>query len=269
MNVLPQAASVAEFLALMNPVLAGLPRFGTALLVLPLLPNAVVPKRLRAGIVLALVLFAYPMLAATVDTAGWGIERWVPYVLKESLVGAMVGYAFGMLLWALSAVGELIDVQAGFNNAQIFDPFAGHPAGPVSVLTGQLGVMLLVALGGFHVFLQLLYESLRLWPPASFQPVLGAAFKDLAITTSGSLLELAARLAAPLIGALLIVELGIGLVNRAAPQLNAFYFALPVKALTALLVLALLLAHWADVLRVRFAGSDSVLPALDRVWRAP
>ena len=261
--------AIVDLLALARPVLAGLPRFGAALLFLPLLPNAVVPKRLRAGIAIALVLFAYPMLAATVVTTGWGLDRWILYVLKESLIGAAIGYAMGVVLWALAAVGELIDVQAGFNNAQIFDPFAGHAAGPVSVLTSQLGIMLFVAFGGLQVFLQLLYESLRLWPPASFQPELSAAFRDLAVSTSGSLLELAARLAVPLIGALLIVELGIGLINRAAPQFNAFYFALPVKALAALLVLVLLLGHWVDVVRARLESSEGLLQMLDRVWRVP
>ena len=263
------APDLAALVSLAHPLLAGLPRFGMAVLVLPLLPTSLVPKRLRSGLIIALALPAYPLLASTMPASDWSSGQWMVYALKEAAIGALIGYAMGLLLWGLTCVGELIDTQAGFNNAQIFDPFAGHPAGPVSVLLTQLGMLLFVAFGGLQVFLQLVYESLRLWPPASFYPDLGLpTLRDLAIATSGGLLELATRLAAPVIAVLLIVELGIGLVNRAAPQLNAFYFALPVKALAALLMLALCLSYIVDVVRLQIDASQTLLQPLDGIWRA-
>ena len=53
------------------------------------------------------------------------------FVVKEMFVGALIGYAFSMLLWVMTAIGELMDVQSGFTNAQIFDPFGNHPKGPL------------------------------------------------------------------------------------------------------------------------------------------
>lgn len=268
MNASAPLTELAGLVTLVHPLLAGLPRMGMALLVIPLLPAGLIPRRLRGGLIIALALPVYPLLASTMPAVDWSAGQWMAYVLKESCIGALIGYSMGLLLWALTCAGELIDVQAGFNNAQIFDPFAGHPAGPVSVLMTQLGVLLFVALGGLHVFLQLLYESLQLWPPSSAYPDLGlAGLRDLAASGSGSLLELATRLAAPVIAVLLIVELGIGLINRAAPQLNAFYFAMPIKAVAALLMLALCLAHLVDVFRSQIEASQGLLEPLDRVWQ--
>jgi type III secretion protein T len=87
------------------------------------------------------------------------------------------------------------------------------------------------------------------------------------VATSGSLLEVAVRFAAPVIGVLLLIELGIGLINRAAPQIDAFYFSMPIKAVTALLVLALLLTHLADVVKQSVDDSRTLLPKLDSVLR--
>lgn len=259
---------LASVVVLAQPLLASLPRVGMALLVLPLLPRSVVPRRLRSGIVIALALPVYPLVSGAMPEVDWSFVTWTLFAAKELLIGALIGYAMGLLLWAMACVGELVDVQAGFNNAQIFDPFGGHPAGPMTVLLMQLGLMLFVAVGGLHVFLQLLYESLLLWPPASFYPDLaGSGLRDHAIEASAGLLELATRLAAPVIAVLLIVELGIGLVNRAAPQINTFYFAMPVKALAALLMLALVLAFLVDVFQQRLATSQQLLEPIDKAWR--
>jgi type III secretion protein T len=178
-----------------------------------------------------------------------------------------VGYAVGIILWAIAAIGDLIDLQSGFQNAQIFNPFAGQPGGPFGALLTQIGVLLFIGYGGLHVFLQLLFESLLLWPPASFTPDLSNAVRDFSIATSGTFLEIATRLAAPVIGVLLIVELGIGLINRAAQELNTFYFSMPIKALTAILMLALMLSHLVDVVRAAIGESSGLIQKLDSVWR--
>lgn len=267
MNLQALAGDSGGVTALFLPLLAGMPRFAAAFLVLPLMTRAIVPRQIRIAFVLILVLVAYPGLAVSLPVMDWNLWQWVAFVPKEMFIGGLIGYAMGMVLWTLTAVGELLDTQAGYTNARIFDPYGNHAAGPLSVLMSQLGVLLFVGFGGLQVFMQLLYESLVLWPPASFYPDLSGAVRDFAIATSGTLLEVAARLAAPVLGALLLIELGIGVINRAAPQLNAFYFSMPIKAVAGLLVLALLLSHLVDVVRQQMSDSQGLLPTLDRVWR--
>ncbi|MES2888915.1 MAG: type III secretion system export apparatus subunit SctT [Pseudomonadota bacterium] len=261
------AADIPSLFVHAHPVLMGLPRIGAALLVLPLMPNAVVPRLVRAGVAMVFVLSAYPMLAQSVAGLNWDAAQWMAFVLKEGFIGAMIGYAMGMLLWALGAVGAIIDTQAGYNNAQIFDPFGGHTQGPLSILLTQFGVFLFMCFGGLQVFLQLLYESLQLWPVNAFTPSLGPVFRDLAIQSSTSLLELATRLSAPVIGALLVVELGVGLLNKLAPQLNTYFFAMPLKGLAAMLVLVLMMSHLLDVFTRQIVGSQGIVKALDAAWR--
>ena len=267
MNSVESSGVFSQLIAALYPALAAMPRFGTAFLILPLMVKAVFPRQIRIGFLVVIVLVAYPHMAVNFSSTDWKLAQWLGFILKEAFVGGLIGYAVGLGLWALTAVGELIDVQAGMTNAQIFDPFGQHPAGPFSVLMSQIGVLLFLSFGGLHVFLQLLYESLLLWPPASFIPDISGSFKELAVATSGTLLEVAVRIAAPVIGILLLVELGVGLINRAAPQINAFYFSMPIKAITALMVLALLLTHLVDVVRQSVDESKLLLPKLDRVLR--
>lgn len=267
MNLAAESLSLNDLSAHIAPLLAALPRFIAAFAVLPLLRPAVVPLHVRNGLMLVLAILAYPGMEAPFARIDWSLWQWAGFALKEVFIGATIGYTMAIALWALGAVGELMDVQAGFANAQIFDPFGGHAGGPFSLLMSQLGVLFFIGFGGLHVMLQLLYESLLLWPPASFTPELSKAFGDLAIGASGSVLEWAARLASPVIGALLLVDFGLGLINRAAPQFNAFYFSMPVKALVSLLVVALMLAHLVDVVRPMMVDdAHQWMPNLDRAW---
>jgi type III secretion protein T len=63
------------------------------------------------------------------------------------------------------------------------------------------------------------------------------------------------------------VEIGIGLINRVAQQLNAFYFSMPIKGVIAALMLAILVSFWADALRDHITGWSRLLPAWDAAWR--
>jgi type III secretion protein T len=264
----PNPNSISEMITVSYPLLAGLPRFGAAFMVLPLVAGKIIPKQIKMGVLIVLVMVAYPHLALSFSVVNWGISDWLLFVVKETFIGALIGYSMAVVLWTMTMIGEMIDMQSGMNNSQIFNPFEGRQSSAFSVLLTQIGVLLFVGFGGLHVFLQLLYESLILWPPASFQPNITGALKDFSLLTSGSMLETSVRLVSPVIYVLLLVEIGIGLLNRAASQLEAFYFSMPIKAVTALLVLVLLLSHLTDVVRQSFNESRQLLPIIDKTLRS-
>ncbi len=267
MSVTFQPDEISSWQTLAFPVVATFPRFLAAFLVMPFFTEATVPRPIRVGVMLVLVLVAYPAAPVSFVTANWNVWTWIAFLGKEFLVGALIGYAMAVILWALSSVGELIDQQVGFGSAEIFNPFGGSSSGPMTLLLSQIGVLLFVSLGGLQVLLQLLYESLILWPPGSFTPDMGAPLREFAVSASNSVLETATRLAAPVIAALLLVELGIGLVSRLAPQVDSFFFSMPIKAVVGLLIVALLMAHLTDVAREHFEGSADLLHGITQTWK--
>jgi type III secretion protein T len=266
-SVIDVSAVLTESITLAKPLLAGYPRALAMLYVLPLFPQQSFPLLVRNGIALALLAGVYPMLAAHMPPPSWSTPEWLSYTLKESFIGFVIGYSIGALFWAMESVGALIDNQAGMNNANIFDPFGGHQGGPYAAFVMQLAVVTFVLLGGLPLLAALLYESFTLWPMRSFVPTLGEGYKDLALQGFALEASLVIKLVAPILIVLVVIEMGIGLINRVASELNAFYFSIPIKAVTAALLVALLLSFWVDVLRDGVRQLSQLMPNWNLVWR--
>jgi type III secretion protein T len=247
------------------PLLLSMPRVLTAAIVAPLFPPALFPVLLRNTVTMSLALAVYPYVAANMPPPPYEVTIWIGLMAKEMLLGSLIGVAVGALFWAMESAGELVDLQVGTMNAVIFDPFGRHQAGPFALLMGRLAIAFFVACGGLYMFVSLLFESFRLWPLGSFQPDF-ARFVDLGGAALGSLAELAVRFAAPLILLLALIDLGFGLVNRAVPQLNVFFFTMPIKGALAALMLALFLVFLADIASSQIEQLGTVL---ERIGHAP
>jgi type III secretion protein T len=234
------------FWNILAPMLAALPRVGAAVTVAPLFPASLFPALLRSTIVVSLSLCLYPHMAAHMPPTMVPL-MWLALIGKEAFVGALIGFAVGTLVWVFESVGSMIDFQIGLSNAQIFDPFGGHDAGPISGLMMRLGVILFVVGGGLQVFASLLFESFHLWPMDSFYPSVSERLADFAGVSLGSIAEMIVRLAAPVILVLALIDLGFGLVNRVVPQLSVFFFTMPIKGALAALMIAVYLSYLSDV----------------------
>ncbi len=246
------------------PTLAAVPRIGAAVTVAPLFPTSLFPMLLRSAICVALSLCLYPHMAAHMP-ADMSPLLWLALIAKEVLIGALLGVAVGAFVWVFESVGAVIDYQIGFSNAEVFDPFGGHDTGLLGRFMTRLGVVLFLVGGGLQTFASLLFESFHLWPVASFYPSLTERLADFAGGSVRTLTELTVRLAAPAVLLLALVDLGFGLVGRVVPQLNVFFFTMPLKGALAALMFALYLSYLADVV----AGQMSGLPGwLERLQPA-
>jgi type III secretion protein T len=232
-----------------------LPRLLTIFATVPFFSGQMVSGGVRAGLVAILVIFVSPVVD---DVQSLSLGLWVLIAAKESLIGLMLGLGFGVFVWALQSVGDFIDFQTGSGNAAFFDPVAGHENGPTGQFLGWLAITLFISAGGLLAMLGVIVDSYLLWPVTSFFPEPGGLLEEFAIRQGDTLFTWIVKLAAPVLFVLLLVELGIGLVGRTAPQLNVFIVTQPVKSLLATLMMILLLHYVYESLQV-FLQPDNVV----------
>lgn len=203
----------------------------------PVLGHLRFPVRMRVGLAVALTLLIAPTLPPVPAVAPASLEGlWIMAV--QFAVGLAIGFAVQLVFTAVEIAGELMGIQMGLGFALLYDP---QSRAQVPVLGQFLGVLATLTFLGMNGHLQLVSVLVE-----SFQhiPMSGAQAPNLAqLVTSWStfILRAGVLLSLPVVAALLIANLALAVLTRAAPQLNIFAVGFPLTLSAGLLALLLAL----------------------------
>ena len=230
-----------------------LPRILTTFTVLPIFSRQAIPGMARTGLAMSLALFAYPIVAVGAPSEDLSLVVGLGVLVKEAFLGSIIGFSAAVLFWAIEGVGFFIDNSRGASMASSIDPMTGSQTSPFGILfTLALTVIFFVG-GGFLFFLAALYESYGFWPVFSFSPEMSPDGALFFLGMLDRLVGLVVFMAAPVIVAMFMSEIGLALISRFAPQLNVFFLSMPVKSAVGLFVLVvyagILLGYFGDELR--------------------
>jgi type III secretion protein T len=230
------------------PLVVAAPRLFGFWLGFPMFGQHTVPELVRGGVTLAFALFCWPITAGNMPDPRPSDYQWLFIVPKELLIGYFFGVILGLVVWALESAGTIIDTQTGTNNAAQMDPNAGAPLGPTGVFLRQYAVALLLTSGFFGQYLVLVMQSMVVWP--WFKPWPDTQLFTQVFMNSRSALYWGEtlRFVVPVMFALLLTELGLGLINRATPSFDVYRLGMPVKSLVAAFVLTITVVFWAEAL---------------------
>jgi type III secretion protein T len=180
------------------------------------------------GIVLRLpMLLALAMLPQQV---GWPAPL-LPAICVEAATGVALGLLLGTIFHAAAAAGAILDQQGGYSSAAIYDPHFQHEAAIFETMFSQFAALTLFTGPGLPLLFGYFADAWVLWPPGRLHPDLSDVFRNLALRDlPGSLTE-GVRLASPLLGLALLIDLAFGLMSRHARRLNPFATARSVKAM--------------------------------------
>ena len=190
-----------------------------------------IPAPVKIGLAAALALPVAPRLAA--DPPSLETAPLVGAVLFQVGVGLGLGFLTSLLFGAVQAAGDLIDLFGGFTIAQAYDPLSNSSSALFGRFYQLLATVLLFALDGHLLLVRGFMTSFRAL--AATPPPLDD-LSALAVDHLGLFVVAAIEIAAPLLGALFLAEVALGLLARAAPQMNVFVIGFPFKILLTLLL---------------------------------
>ncbi len=219
------------------------------------------PSLLRTAVALALVVALEP-LAASVAPPLPGALGLAGLAVREALVGAVFAVVAALPLHALGWFGGLVDAWRGAGQGEVGLP-DGERASPLGALASLLGVALFVTLGGHRLALASFAEGLVRAPVGGTMDVDGLRAAALgAARLVGDALAFAAALAAPAALAIVLVEVALGLIARAAPQIPMFFAGMPLRAAVGLGAVLLSLSLAVERLPAAFRAAVSAAGAL-------
>ena len=210
-------------------MLAGV-RMTAFIVIAPPFSYNAIPARVKAMLGIGLALAVSPTV--TPGYASLGTAEFFGALVLELLVGALLGFLVLIVFSAVQGAGHLIDLFGGFQLAQGFDPQTMVNGAQFSRLFHMTALALLFASDGYQLILLGLTRTFEALPIGGGIDLSSPA--EAMVTGVSEMFLAAVQIAGPLLVVLFLADVGLGLLTRAAPALNAFAMGFPLKILITL-----------------------------------
>lgn len=192
----------------------------------PVFGAAVVPVPLKVLLGLVFSMIVFPTISfQNVDMIAI-TDQIIFMAIRELLIGLFLGFLMRMFFFAVSVAGEIISVTMGLASAQLFNPAMGTSSNVVEQFQVLLATLFFLAMNGHHLFIAGIAQSFELVPIA----VVGiktAGFMEIA-EMGQQILLLGLKMSAPILVSIFIVNVAMGILGKAVPQINVLVTSMPV-----------------------------------------
>lgn len=239
-------SEILQWLARAAPVAL---RIGGLLIFAPFLGDRAIPNRIKAGLLIVLTALLVPVMPE--QPALTGPVDWARMVLSEGLVGLLMALSLSAVFEGMQFAGQLSGIQLGLSLATLFDPQSEADSPALSVFYNLITLLFFLQLDIHHWVLRALSRSFDYLPVGSLvaTPLVSREL----VRVVGSLFVLGIQIAAPVLLATMMIDLVLGFLSKASPQLPVLLFGIPVKNLTGYALLMAAVTLWPGILERRFA----------------
>ena len=205
----------------------------------PILGRKNIPNNVKLGMTFVFTLLVYASAEGTVqETSSSFIYGFL--LLKEFLVGYVLGYVMSLFFFVITHAGSLMDFQIGLSMAMVYDPGTNAQIALSGTLYQIFYTLLFFAVDGHLVLIRMLLRSGELVPYGEVVFTQGLALAVLDLFRG--CVVLAVRFAFPIIAIEFLVEVAVGIMMKVAPQVNVFVINIQIKIAVGFLVLLFLLS---------------------------
>ncbi len=227
----------------------------------PLLSHKGIPAYTRIGFAVFMALVLVPLQGDSGPPPPRHFGILVDHALRETIFGLALGLVMNIVFIGLQMASRVIGIQMGFGLGAVFDPITGTEFGVFDQFYSLLVTLVFFTINGHHLTVETLAETTRAIPLGTFDPF---ALNPSGITSLiAGLTVTAVRLAMPVMAALTLTDIGMGIVSRTVPQMQVLIVGAPVKIGVGVLVLGAALPATMTlmngVLGASLAGSSQAL----------
>ena len=232
-------------------------RLSAFIIAAPLFSAKFLMVRVRILIAFVISIIVFSMQPQAVDTKILASAYGIIVIVKEIAIGVTAGLILSIMFASVSLAGEKIATSAGLSYAAQVDPVSGVQTPVVSQMLYLFLIMIFLIVDGHLLALRILIESYQIIPIGALPEP--SALIDGGMAASGSMFLNASIIMLPVVIIILLINVSIGIITRAAPQLNLFSFGFPMTMLGVFIVLYMSIGNFG------FAFTDLVNSSLDHL----
>ena len=210
-------------------------RIGGLLAALPVFSGRTIPIKVKLGLVLTLSLMLAPSIP--MPTVSLDPMILVGGMLSEMTIGVTIGLAVRLLFGALEVAGELLGIQMGFGAVHLFDPTTSQQTPMIAQFFTMLASLIFLSLNAHLFAMATIIHSYEAIP--AFGAHLSSHLGEEILLLSQRMFTIGLKLSAPVLIAILLINVLMALLGRAVPQVQVFVLSFPITIAGGLLVLSL------------------------------
>ena len=210
-----------------------------------------IPIMFRALASVSFTLVIFPLVdAATYVEFPSTMLMFLGMILEELFIGWIIGLVAFISFAAINLAGKVMDMQVGFAIVNVMDPTSGQQIPLIGSFLYNLAVMTLLITNGHHMIIAALVESFREIPLWSMQ--WNETFVNLFVDFTSGIFTTGMKIAMPVTFAILMVNVGMGILARTMPQMNIFVVGIPMHIIVGIFMLSVVVPFYIMFLDVVF-----------------
>lgn len=175
-------------------------------------------------------------------------------------VGAMIGYVAQLLLLAIEAGGDMINMQMGLSSAMVLDPTTSSQVSIVGKCFQLLGLIIFIQLGGIYWLITALIHSIDIFPlGATTIPLHQVVNMDYLVKLSSNVLFMGLQIASPILLATLGQDIILGVISKTAPQVNVFQLSFLFKPVLGAAIMIWILPMLVNIVSDYFLSFSQII----------
>lgn len=227
--------------------------------VAPIFGRRSIPTYYKAGFSFFIALIMMNVIEQSDIKTGESMFTYAPLVFKEFIVGLILGFVGYIILSGIYIAGQMIDMKIGFGVVNIIDPMTNIQVPVTANFYTTITLLVLLMMGGHHLLIRALYESFSLLPLG--EAIFSTALEPDVIRLFGSIFTIGFKIAAPIIAAVLVSDIGLGIITKTVPQLNVFVVGMPLKIVMGFIIMFITVPAFIGIVEMLIRGMDSEMYA--------
>ena len=205
----------------------------------PVLGGQNIPSQVRIGLGFILAMVLIPWQPLPPEAEAIGAFSYGAAIFKEIVIGTLIGFAADLTFGAIQVAGAAMGIGSGFESSRIFNPALGEAGSAFDQIFVMTAAMIFLVIDGHHIFLIALQNTFKVIPLAGPLPFDGM---EEVLRATSVFISAGIHMALPVMAALVLTDLTLGLLARVAPQVQVYFLGLPVKVVVAMLALGMTFA---------------------------
>ncbi|HRX16869.1 MAG TPA: flagellar biosynthetic protein FliR [Spirochaetota bacterium] len=241
-------------------------RIHSLFVVAPFFSSGVTPVRLKALLAFFITLVIFPLIVKNGISVSGNMLEYGLMVVREIIIGVYIGFIASIVFTAFQLAGQYFSVQIGFGFSEVVDPMAQISVPIIGQIKSMVGLLVFLYINGHHFLISAIYRSFELAPVINFSDTaISDHMRYLTYSFSGMFI-VALKIALPILATVFLVSVSMGVLAKAAPQMNIMMLGFPFKIMVAFVLIVVLSPLIIRIMQVALGRSFHFISKVLTYW---